>query len=116
MNVRRGDVFIADLGSDTIEYRRGIRPVLIVQNDVGNANSDTYIAAIITSKYKKTLPTHVALSTSCGLRKHSVVMCENLVTVRENMLRKYIGTIVNTSDESRVDCALAVSLQLKVVK
>lgn len=96
MEVRRGDIFMANLTSHNVDYACGVRPVLIVQNDKGNAHSDSYIAAVITSKPKKYLPTHFKLDSRCGLRKNSTVLCEHLITVKRFMLMDYIGTIVNT--------------------
>ena len=112
MNVRRGDIFMADLSSHHIEFACGVRPVLIVQNDKGNAHSTSYIAAVVTSKPKKNLPTHIRLSSQCGLRKNSTVLCEHLVTVKKEMLLDFIGTVINTEDEKKIDRALEVSLQL----
>lgn len=103
---------MADLKSHNVDYACGVRPVLIVQNDKGNAYSDSYIAAVITSKPKKHLPTHFKLNSKCGLRKNSTVLCEHLITVKRFMLMDYIGTIVNTEDEKRMNTALSVSLQL----
>lgn len=104
---------MADLTSHNVDYACGVRPVLIVQNDKGNAHSDSYIAAVITSKPKKYLPTHFVLDGRCGLRKNSTVLCEHLVTVKKFMLMSYVGTIVNTADEDRMNKALSVSLQLE---
>lgn len=112
MNVRRGDIYMADLSSHRVDSVCKVRPVIIVQNDKGNAHSNSYIAAIITSRPKKYMPTHILLSSKCGLRKNSTVLCEHLVTVRREMLLDYIGTIINTEDEKRLDRALEVSLQL----
>ena len=112
MNVRRGDIFMADLSSHLVDYECRVRPVLIVQNDKGNAHSTSYIAAVVTSKPKKKLPTHILLSSRCGLRKNSTVLCEHLVTVKKEMLLDYIGTVINTDDEKKIDRALEVSLQL----
>ena len=112
MEVRRGDIFMADLSSHITDFACGVRPVLIVQNNKGNAHSDSYIAAVITSKSKKRLPTHFILDSRCGLRKNSTVLCEHLVTVKKFMLISFIGTIVNTADEKKMNKALAVSLQL----
>lgn len=112
MEVRRGDIYMADLSSDRIDSVCKVRPVLIVQNNKGNAHSTSYIAALITSKTKKYLPTHIMLGKWCGLRRKSTVLCEHLVTVRREMLMSYIGTIVNTEYEARIDKALSVSLQL----
>lgn len=112
MDVRRGDIFMADMSSHHIDHACGVRPVLIVQNDKGNAHSTSYIAAVVTSKPKKYLPTHILLSSQCGLRKNSTVLCEHLVTIKKEMLLDYIGTIINTDDEKKLDRALEVSLQL----
>ncbi len=112
MEVRRGDIYMADLSGDSIDSVCRVRPVLIVQNNKGNAHSTSYIAALITSQPKKYLPTHIVLGKRCGLKKKSTVLCEHLVTVRREMLMNYIGTIVNTEDEAKLDKALSVSLQL----
>lgn len=112
MEIRRGDIYLADLTGDEIDSACKTRPVIIVQNNVGNAHSTSYLAALITSKKKKKLPTHIFLSKKCGLKKGSIVLCEHIVTVRRDMLKKYIGTIVNTEAERKLDKALAVSLQL----
>lgn len=116
MDVRRGDIFMADLSSHHIDYACGVRPVLIVQNNKGNAHSTSYIAAVVTSKTKKHLPTHIRLESKCGLRKNSTVLCEHLVTVKKEMLLDYIGTVINTDDEKKIDRALEVSLQLNQEK
>ena len=113
MDVRRGDIFMADLSGDSIDYAARIRPVLIVQNDKGNAHSTSYIAALITSRPKKYLPTHITLGKTCGLRKNSTVLCEHLVTVKREMLLEYLGTIIHTSYEDKLNEALSVSLQLQ---
>ena len=112
-DVRRGDIYMADLTGDAIDAVCRVRPVMIVQNNKGNAHSSSYIAALITSKPKKPLPTHIKLGRSCGLRKNSTVLCEHLITVRREMLMKYIGTIVNTDSEAALNKALSVSLELK---
>ena len=113
MDVRRGDIYMADLRGDWVDSVCRIRPVLIVQNNKGNAHSTSYIAALITSQPKKYLPTHITLGRKAGLRKQSTVLCEHLVTVRKDMLMSFIGTIVNTPEEKKLDRALAVSLQLQ---
>lgn len=113
MDVRRGDIYMADLSGDSIDGVCKVRPVLIVQNNKGNAHSNSYIAALITSKPKKYLPTHIVLDTNCGLRKNSTVLCEHIVTVRRDMLMDYIGTIVNTKYEQKLNKALSVSLQIR---
>lgn len=113
MDVRRGDIYYADLSKDKVDSVCGVRPVLIVQNNKGNAHSTSYVAALITSKPKKFLPTHITLGDKFGLRKKSTVLCEHLITVRREMLMDYIGTIVNTEYERKLNKALSVSLELK---
>lgn len=112
MNIRRGDIWMADLTSHQAEANGKIRPVVIVQNNVGNDRSDSFIAAVITSKKKKPMPTHVYMRMCCGLRKDSTILCEHLVTVTQSMLIKQIGTIVNTKYERMLNNALCASLQL----
>lgn len=82
-NIRRGDIFYADLSPVVGSEQGGIRPVLIVQNDVGNRFSPTVIAAAITSqKDKARLPTHIQLnSTGSGLAKDSIVLLEQIRTM-----------------------------------
>ena len=91
----------------------GIRPVLIVQNDVGNKHSPTVIAAAITSQTNKTrLPTHIELTgQTCGLSRDSVVLLEQIRTIDKKRLKEHMGHI----DErlmNRIDGALAVSFGL----
>ena len=83
LTVKRGDIYYADLSPVVGSEQGGIRPVLIVQNDVGNKYSPTVIAAAITSqKDKSKLPTHIALhSQECGLSKDSVVLLEQVRTI-----------------------------------
>ena len=80
MTVKRGDIYYADLSPVVGSEQGGIRPVLIVQNDVGNRFSPTVIAAAITSqKYKTNLPTHIRVNADgCGLAKDSIVLLEQV--------------------------------------
>ena len=112
MNVRRGDIWMVNLNADPSEENGKVRPVVIVQNYVGNECSDSYIAAVITSKKKRRMPTHVYMSKCCGLRKNSTILCEHIVTVKSNMLIQQIGTVVNTKYERLLNNALCISLQL----
>ncbi|MGI6264128.1 MAG: type II toxin-antitoxin system PemK/MazF family toxin [Acutalibacteraceae bacterium] len=113
MNVHRGDIFYADLSPVVGSEQGGIRPVLIVQNDVGNRYSPTVIAAAITSRKNKTpLPTHIRLhSTDSGLIRDSIVLLEQIRTLDKRRLRDKMGRL---DDESmtRVDQALQVSFGL----
>ena len=80
MSVKRGEIYYADLSPVVGSEQGGIRPVLIVQNDIGNRHSPTVIAAAITSRLDKAkLPTHISLNAaSCGLTKDSIVLLEQI--------------------------------------
>ena len=111
--VKRGEVFYADLSPVVGSEQGGVRPVLIVQNDVGNRHSPTVIAAAITSKQDKTnLPTHIGIKAGTGgLTRDSVVLLEQVRTIDKSRLRDYIGHL-DFSDLLRVNRALMVSMDL----
>ena len=112
-NVRRGDIYYADLSPVVGSEQGGVRPVLIVQNDTGNRHSPTVIAAAITSQLGKArLPTHIALAAQgSGLPKDSVILLEQIRTLDKHRLRERAGQIT-PEDQKRVDQALDVSLGL----
>lgn len=114
MQIRKGDIYYADLTPVIGSEQGGIRPVLIVQNDVGNYYSPTVIAAAITSRAKKRyLPTHIRLKTSFGgLHPGSTIMLEQLRTIDRYRLKKYIGKLDDMTMQD-VDKALIVSLDLQ---
>ncbi|NLU10631.1 MAG: type II toxin-antitoxin system PemK/MazF family toxin [Tepidanaerobacter acetatoxydans] len=114
MLVRRGDIFYADLNPVVGSEQGGIRPVLVVQNDVGNKYSPTVIIAAITSQIDKVkLPTHVELqSKDYGLEKDSVILLEQLRTIDKRRLKEKI-TILDQDIMKKVDEALKVSLGLE---
>ena len=114
MNIRRGDIYYADLSPVVGSEQGGMRPVLIVQNDTGNKHSPTVIAAAITSQVGKArLPTHIELSgQSCGLSRDSVILLEQIRTIDKSRLRERMGRL----DEplmNEVDSAIAVSFGLE---
>ena len=113
MLVRRGDIFYADLNPVVGSEQGGIRPVLVVQNDVGNKYSPTVIIAAITSQIDKAkLPTHVELkSTDYGLEKDSVILLEQLRTIDKRRLKEKIA-ILDQDIMEKVDEALKISLGL----
>lgn len=113
MNVKRGDIYYADLSPVIGSEQGGIRPVLIVQNDVGNKFSPTVIAAAITSRRTKTnLPTHIRVNADgCGLAKDSIVLLEQVRTLDKRRLREHMGNLVEF-DMDRIDKALSVSFGL----
>ena len=113
VNVRRGDIFYADLSPVVGSEQGGIRPVLIVQNDVGNRFSPTVIAAAITSqKDKARLPTHIQLnSLGSGLARDSIVLLEQIRTIDKRRLREHMGRL-DAAMMNQVDNAIAVSFGL----
>ncbi|MBR3554314.1 MAG: type II toxin-antitoxin system PemK/MazF family toxin [Oscillospiraceae bacterium] len=111
--VRRGDIYYADLSPVVGSEQGGMRPVLIVQNDIGNRYSPTVIAAAITSQTGKArLPTHITLQGAlCGLTKDSVILLEQIRTIDKKRLRERMGKL-DEDMMSRVDNAIAVSFGL----
>lgn len=115
ISVKRGDIFYADLSPVIGSEQGGMRPVLIVQNNVGNKFSPTVIAAAITSRrYKTDLPTHIKLCAGrCGLPKDSIILLEQVRTIDKQRLREKIGEI-DLDEMDKVDHALSVSFGLAV--
>lgn len=113
MLVKRGEIYYADLSPVVGSEQGGVRPVLIVQNDVGNKHSPTVIAAAITSqKEKNKLPTHIELNAAdCGLSKDSVVLLEQVRTLDKRRLKERMGEL-DSSAMSQVNNALSVSFGL----
>ncbi|MGI6280256.1 MAG: type II toxin-antitoxin system PemK/MazF family toxin [Acutalibacteraceae bacterium] len=113
MNIKRGDIFYADLSPVVGSEQGGMRPVLIIQNDIGNKYSPTVIAAAITSQKDKTkLPTHISVnSQNCGLAKDSIVLLEQVRTIDKRRLKERMGSLDENSMQM-VDKALSVSFGL----
>ncbi len=113
MTVKRGDIYYADLSPVVGSEQGGIRPVLIVQNDIGNKFSPTVIAAAITSQRGKTdLPTHIKVNADgCGLSKDSIVLLEQVRTIDKQRLKEKMGSL-DTGSMNRIDRALSVSFGL----
>ena len=111
--VRRGDIYYADLNPSVGCEQGGIRPVVIIQNDVGNHYSPTVIAAAITSQQNKhNLPTHICISGGAfGLRDKTLILLEQVRTLDRQRLRRYIGHF-GAAVMQQVDAALAISLGL----
>lgn len=109
--IRRGELYYADLSPVVGSEQGGVRPVLVVQNDVGNRYSPTVIAAAVTSKLNKArLPTHIELSAKAyGLSRDSVVLLEQIRTIDKRRLKERIG-LLSPQIMSRVDDALLISL------
>ncbi len=113
MIIKRGDIYYADLSPVIGSEQGGIRPVLIIQNDVGNKYSPTVIAAAITSQQDKTnLPTHIKVEAAdCGLSKDSIVLLEQVRTIDKKRLREKMGTL-DVKAMGQIDKALSVSFGL----
>lgn len=113
MMVKRGDIYYADLSPVVGSEQGGIRPVLIVQNDVGNKYSPTVIAAAITSQKDKTkLPTHIRINADgSGLTRDSIVLLEQVRTLDKTRLMEKMGRLDDAS-MTRIDRALSVSFGL----
>ena len=111
--VRRGEIYYADLSPVVGSEQGGVRPVLIVQNDVGNKHSPTVIAAAITSQRDKAkLPTHIELrAASCGLSRDSVVLLEQIRTIDKRRLKERMGEL-DAPAMSQVNNALEISFGL----
>ncbi len=109
---RRLDIHIAFLPRIGGSIQYGIRPVVIIQNDKGNANSSTVIIAPITKQHKNALPTHVRINRDTGVDCPSIVLCEQIQTIDKSMLRRKIGRVRNPGDIRKINQALRVSLEL----
>ena len=109
--IKRGDLYYADLSPVIGSEQGGIRPVLVIQNDIGNKYSPTVIAAAITSKLNKAkLPTHIELSSNeYGLEKDSVVLLEQIRTLDKTRLKEKIGELT-TLKMNQVNKAMMISL------
>ena len=114
LNIRRGDIYYADLSPVVGSEQGGIRPVLIVQNNVGNRYSPTVIAAAITSQQSKAkMPTHIPLhANTSGLTKDSVVLLEQVRTIDKRRLKEKMGSVDDAS-MSAVDNAISISLGMQ---
>ena len=116
MDVKKGDMFYADLGHDNIKNSEqyGIRPVLIISNDKGNIYSPTVIVAPLTSKMKRQdLPIHIAITKdkNNGLELNSVALLEQITTIDKSRLITKIGCICD-DDLKKINQSLKISLDL----
>ena len=116
MVIKRGDMFYADLSPVVGSEQGGVRPVLIIQNDVGNKHSPTVIAAAITSQMgKNKLPTHIEIgSQNGGLKADSIVLTEQIRTIDKSRLKEKIGHIDDEEIISKLNSALEVSFGLEI--
>lgn len=111
--IKRGQIWYADLSPVVGSEQGGYRPILIIQNDIGNRYSPTVIGAVITSRHTKAnLPTHIWLNAECGLPKESMVECEQVRTLDKKRLKSFMGQV---SEEvmKEIDKGLKVSFALR---
>ncbi len=115
MVIKRGDMFYADLSPVVGSEQGGVRPVLVIQNNVGNKYSPTVIVSAITSQLNKSkLPTHIELdSEEFGLKSDSIILTEQIRTIDKSRLKEKIGHINDTQVMSKIDNALGVSFGLE---
>ena len=113
MQIKRGDIFYADLSPVVGSEQGGIRPILIVQNDIGNRHSPTVICAAITSRMNKAkLPTHIELdATKYQIVKNSVVLLEQIRTIDKQRLKDYVCHL-DKEIMKKIDEALRISFSL----
>jgi len=113
MKVKRGEIYYADLSPVIGSEQAGVRPVVIVQNDVGNKFSPTIIAIAITSKQKAKLPTHIEIEgNKYGLDKDSVILAEQIRTLDKRRLREKVGKLDNETME-KVKRAIEISFGIR---
>jgi mRNA interferase MazF len=117
MEIKRGEVYFADLGDNNKgSEQSGTRPVLIIQNNIGNKFSPTVVVACITSKlFKNSIPTHVRLvGAEYGLPEDCLVLCEQIKTIDKTRLKGDIVARLTFHDEQKVNVAVRLSLGLGI--
>lgn len=113
MRIRRGEIYYADLSPVVGSEQSGIRPILIIQNDIGNKFSPTIIGVPITSKAKANMPTHIEIEGSkYGLEKNSIILAEQIRTLDKSRLKEKVGTL-DKDVLDRVKKAVEISCGLR---
>ena len=107
--MRRGEIYFM-LAKGHGSVQTGFRPVIVVQNDIGNHFSPTTIVCNITAAKKKNLPTHIFIGKSGGLDKESTVLCEQIQTVSKNDLKFYVGRVTDPRTLEKLDNSVLISL------
>lgn len=110
--IRRGDIYLANLDPVIGSEQGGERPVVVLQNNLGNKYSPTVIVAPITSKKKTKLPTHVPVKAMKGLEKDSIALLEQVRTIDKSRLKDYIG-FIDRANMVKVDEAFRISIGMK---
>ena len=113
MNIKRGDIYYADLSPVVGSEQSGIRPILVIQNDIGNKFSPTIIGVPITSKLKTNMPTHISIEgNKYGLEKYSVILAEQIRTLDKTRLKEKVGRLDKKTLE-QVKKAIEISCGLR---
>lgn len=113
--MHRGEIYLIDFSNQIGSEQAGLRPAVIVQNEVGNTNSQTTIVCPLTSRDKQKMPTHVELTpTDCGILKTSVVLCEQIRVVDKSRIRKKVGDITNRNKIEDINNKLMISIGVKI--
>lgn len=107
--MKRGEIYFMYFKQHG-SIQAGLRPVIVIQNDIGNHFSPTTIVCSITSTEKKNLPTHLFIGKSGGLHKESTVLCEQIQTVNKNDLKHYVGFISDQDILKELDNKILISL------
>ena len=108
--MKRGEIYILETSDVKGNIQAGKRPVIIVQNNIGNTHATTTIVCCITSKAKKGLPMHLEIGKVGGLKLDSTILCEQILTVNKSDLRQYVGAVTKTDTLKRLDRCLSLSL------
>ncbi len=109
MLIKRGDIFYANLNPVIGSEQGGIRPVLVVQNNIGNRHSPTVVVVPISAAKKHYLPTHIHIKGSESLPKDSIILAEQIRTIDRSRLRKYVGSL-NKELMKEIDGILKISI------
>ena len=113
MKIKRGEIYYADLSPVIGSEQSGIRPILVIQNDVGNKFSPTIIGVPITSKNKVTMPTHIEIEGNrYGLEKNSIILAEQIRTLDKSRLKEKVGMLDKATME-KVKKAIEISCGLR---
>lgn len=111
-NCLRGEIYYIDFGENMGSEENGIRPALVIQNDLANKFSTTTIVAAITTKDKKReIPTHYKIDKECGVKKDSVVLLEQIKTIEKSRIEKYMGKL-DDKQMTEIDKLIHISLGL----
>ena len=113
--MHRGEIYLVDLSSYVGSEQSGMRPALIVQNEIGNMNSPTTIICPLTSKAKPNMDTHLVLTPEdCGIIRESTLLCEQIRVVDKSRLKRKVGELTNKQKIEDVNKRLMISLGIGV--